>query len=783
MAGRERKERGMPAPPPPSWWPRILIATLLLGTAGWAARTIRLETELLALLPQDLAAVRGLDSFSRQFASDREVILVAEESMSGEEREAAFNKLRVALPSVPGVEKVSPHGAAGLEDGPTLAAWIAWNLQPEQFGEITERLEPEAVREKLAALPGVLAGALDVEDLAMHQFDPLGLLPTPTNGEDAAAAWQEAPGSALTITATRPLIEFQDCVDFCDAVRRQVEAALPGEKRLLLTGRPAFTAEISQQMRRDMQLMITVAVGLAGAAFWAFYRSFRPLLWILPGQFLALGVALTGARLGVGSLNVISMGFGCILLGISMDYSILVYHHFASELRGDQAVWRRLRRGIWFSAATTAAAFLVLTFSSLPGLRQLAWLVASGLLAAAWSATWLLPAVWIRRPPRTLPFIQQASNRLASVMEKWGPAMVMVTLLAGVALSWRVLRQPLLLYAPDLNRFQSDTSNAWRGQLLLTRQDAGSDDAIFLVQAASWDAVHKAAVELTSRFPGVKTPLYSGLIPAPEHQRANRLRWPADRSAILRTAFEEAGLGAEWSRTTLEFCAALNAAASEQAGAFAAIAPLLEKLNHEDSTGCRAVVRIPGAAEHPVPPAGLTIPGALVLPVSWVALREELNAGSVRDLTRLGGGAMAAILILCYLAHRSLRLVLLNVAALACAVLLLAALLAVTGTQLSILSLLCLPLLLGLVVDYSLHVLMTLEHEHYDLRRLYGQIGAPILLTGIASAIGFGAPMLTSQPALRNFGLVMDLGILSAIISCLFLLPVLARWWRPRDPS
>jgi predicted RND superfamily exporter protein len=120
-------------------------------------------------------------------------------------------------------------------------------------------------------------------------------------------------------------------------------------------------------------------------------------------------------------------------------------------------------------------------------------------------------------------------------------------------------------------------------------------------------------------------------------------------------------------------------------------------------------------------------------------------------------------------------MLLLNIAALAMALLVFAALLALTGTRMSALSLLCVPLLFGLVVDYSLHVLMAVEHNDGDFKKLYAHIGAPILLTGLASCIGFGAPMLTSQPALQNFGLVMDLGILSAVGACLFLLPVLAR--------
>ncbi len=769
----------MSEPSSPKWWPRIAVICILLVAAAWAAKTIRLETELLALLPQDLPSVRGLDGFSRQFASDREVIIVADETMPPAEREEALRKLRPVLAAIPGAESVTAPGEEWLSQAPTLAAWMVWNLPPEQFRKVAAALQPEPVRKKLAELPDILAGALDAEELALHQFDPLGLLKAlSSEGNEGASQWKEQAPVSLTITAAKPLIEFQDCVDFCSAVQRAVETTLPGEKRLLLTGRPAFTSEISQQMRRDMMLMIGVAMALVSAAFWAFYRALKPLHWILLGQFLALGVALIGARLGVGSLNVISMGFGCILLGISMDYSILVYHHFASGFRDDIAVWKRLRRGIWFSAATTAAAFLVLAFASVPGLRQLAFLVACGLLASAWFATWLLPAAWMPKPPKTLPFIQHASDRVAMVMEKWGTPLLVVALIVGCFAGWHVVRDPMSFYAPDLNRFQPDTSVAFRGQMMLAKQDPSANDAIYLVQAPTWDAVKQAADELVSRFPGTAPSPLAALIPATARQAANAPLWPAGVGAQLKGAFDEAGLGEEWTKSTMQFSAALTSAAAGNKDAFVAIAPMLSKLTRQDSAGCRTVVRIPGAAETPVPAAGLKIPGAEVMPVSWVALKQDLNTRSAGDLRRLGGGVLAAILVLCYFAQRSVRMVLLNIAALAIAMLLLAALLVVTDTQLSALSLLCVPLLLGLVVDYSLHVLMALEHDGGDLRKLYAHIGAPILLTGLASCIGFGAPMLTSQPALRNFGLVMDLGIIAAVISCLFLLPVLARWTR-----
>jgi predicted exporter len=206
---------------------------------------------------------------------------------------------------------------------------------------------------------------------------------------------------------------------------------------------------------------------------------------------------------------------------------------------------------------------------------------------------------------------------------------------------------------------------------------------------------------------------------------------------------------------------------------------MLDTLASESRGVVTAVVRLPGAAAHPVPPGGFPPSFFEVLPVSWIALQDELSVQARHDLTRLGGWMLAALVVLCAMAQRSVRLVVLNMVALAVALFVLVALLAVTGTAMSPLSLLAIPLLFGLVIDYSLHILMALEHSNGDLRHTYSHLAAPVVLTGLSSAIGFGAPMLTGQPALQSFGLVMDFGILAAVTTCLFVLPPLYHESRP----
>ncbi|MGH8490273.1 MAG: hypothetical protein ACREXS_15740, partial [Gammaproteobacteria bacterium] len=151
--------------PASGWFARITAVLVVLSGAVWAGWTIRLETEILALFPRELPSVRGLDQFQRQFTSDREVILVAEDTLPATAREGVFQKLRPVLAALPGVESVAAPGDEWLRAAPELAAWAIWNLPAERFSRVVAALGPGPVRARLDELPSVLTGALDPEEL------------------------------------------------------------------------------------------------------------------------------------------------------------------------------------------------------------------------------------------------------------------------------------------------------------------------------------------------------------------------------------------------------------------------------------------------------------------------------------------------------------------------------------------------------------------------------------------------------------------------------------------
>src|SRR5204863_263811 len=118
--------------------------------------------------------------------------------------------------------------------------------------------------------------------------------------------------------------------------------------------------------------------------FWLAHRRITPMLWLL-----TLLAAILVATLGIGGLifgtvNVVSLGFAGILLGLAVDYGVVHYQEaLASPNATIPEIRRAIRPSIFWAAVTTISAFLVLNFGGMPGLAQLGSLVAIGVFLSA----------------------------------------------------------------------------------------------------------------------------------------------------------------------------------------------------------------------------------------------------------------------------------------------------------------------------------------------------------------------------------------------------------------
>ncbi len=380
---------------PRSWWWLLLTIPVALGLAR-----LHFDVEVLNLLPGELPVVQGLKSYQQAFADARELIVTVEGS-SAEETETAARLFATRLRSRPDLVARVTWQPVWMEN-PSLSTEILasiWlNQPPDQFRSVTQRLAPEHRAEVLEESRQLLTTSFSPAQIGMRSYDPYGLMQLPDaamqgvpsigTGDELFSS-REGKLRLLFVEAKPDILSYRACLKWLEEIRTEMRSAMqggdfPAGVTWHATGRPAFVTEIAGGMENDMAGSAGGTLATIGILFWLTHRRLRPLVWLLV-LLMALLVGTTAfGGLLLGGLNVVSLGFASILLGLAEDFGIVIYQESRSHPELDATALRReVAPGIFWSAVTTAGAFLILNLSALPGLAQLGSLVAIGILLAA----------------------------------------------------------------------------------------------------------------------------------------------------------------------------------------------------------------------------------------------------------------------------------------------------------------------------------------------------------------------------------------------------------------
>jgi predicted RND superfamily exporter protein len=97
----------------------------------------------------------------------------------------------------------------------------------------------------------------------------------------------------------------------------------------------------------------------------------------------------------------------------------------------------------------------------------------------------------------------------------------------------------------------------------------------------------------------------------------------------------------------------------------------------------------------------------------------------------------------------------------------------------NILNLMALPLLLGMGVDFSIHMQLALRRYRGDVRAAHRSVGRALLLAGSTTIAGFASLGFSTNAGMASLGQVCALGITLALVISVYLLPV---WWKMWTP-
>lgn len=762
---------------------------------------LRLETDILATLPAEVPEVRALKLLRDGFAGGSDLIIALEAEDEATSEELTTNlaeRLRKRTDLVKEVRWAQPMEAQA-ESGAALLAWCVQNADPVKLKEVQARLEGDGAKAQLQKALKAVGGSLDAEKVQRASYDPLGLL----DSLDTSAAGalegslfglvsEDGAFRVLMVTPATGVGNYKAAGAWLEQMKGEIAQVTKDQAvTVRYTGEPAFQAEIGAGIEKDMSSTIGMTEVFIALLFWIMFRRLKPLMWIQGLVMLSMVLTLGFGGLIVGKLSIMSLGFAAIVLGIIVDYAVLIIQEARQHPQLDAKALRKLAApGIAAGACTTAVVFLSLLFSGLPGLAEMGLLVAIGVIVGLGVMVFFAPKLAAGKQMEQMVTTRPAwhSNR--------GIAMAgTLILVLGIAGTFAVKGMPSFLTSAEaLRPTKSEAMDTFQWvQERLGRNTEASVPVLITGPAADLRAKTEAlSVKLDAAVKAgtlVRHMMPTMLVSDPQAQAANKafIEWLLREQPRLEKEIDAAGFTEAAMGLLRGVCGVWKAGDTE-----AAAASILHRIL---ATGERAENADMAKGEGVVL-ASVSLPGTPGLPdraklaelqkiltpdtgawvAGWETLGGALSSLVRQDLNKQLMPIVGLIALTLFITFRRWRDLVLSVLLLAGGLGALAATMSLLGQGWNLASLAAIPLLLGTGIDYGIHILLALQRTGNDIRTVQATTGRAVFFSGMTTVIGFSSLFFAGNRGISSLGLACCLGTLWILMIVLWLLPHWRAW-------
>jgi len=761
-----------------------LLALTLLG--GWLALQVRMEEDIAVMLPDSDPAFATSYRLLTKAPFSRSVLIDLEAPEEGQVALLAQTAERVrARLETPWISQVigglSMESGARLLDGlflhmPQLfteedAAGLAGKMAPEQVGETLQNSlytlsgpeglwlkrwlskDPLAFRNQVFRKLAAVAVLPDVgiEDGAL--IDPTGrhtllLAETPVSMEDSPASEQ--------------LLQYLDEV---------IAETVPDTLIAHVVCAHRYTVANAKTIKRDLVVVFVCStVGLI-AVFVLLLRHWRAVfVFLIPLLAILAGVLATAAAFH--TISVMTVGFGAVLLGISVDYGLHVFFALGRPQSDRAGYMARLAVPMIVSCATTVGVFAVLLWSGLPIQRQLsvfsiAGLVMALVLALAWLPHWMAE----RKIGRWMSIPVAGGKRRRWVVVLW-LGLLVACLPSCLRVSFDGDLRNVGLTPEDVLADEYCVRDVWgdpRGQALVVA-DSGDVQATLEMN----EQVYAQLSELWG--PGELVSL-APLLPSRATQKANLARWQRfwhedGRLDRLRGTLNTQGraLGFKEDAFAPFFQWVEQDREPFEVAEFRQIAgSMLDLLflSRSEGLGLISLVADNERTIEAFGASGLELPpGVEAISQQWFAsiLRSSLE----EDFQRFLLTASVVVVIVLAVTLRRLSQIVLCLLPAVTGLAVMLAVMGLLGMKVNMFNIAASVLVMGLSIDYGVFI----------VRRPPGQDGAAeqaVVTSALTTLCGFGALSLARHPAMFSLGITVVLGIIPAMVCALLVIPAIQR--------
>ncbi len=724
----------------------VVVWVVLTAALGLAATGVRIDPEVVRLLPRDDAAQRLLDTYG---AADKDLnyLIVV---------------LRAADPfAVSGLQALEEADRAISADPLVVSAVTPLNLP-------AFRLDGERLQLGPALADGrAPASAAEAERVRAALRD----------APEARNLVLAADGTALALLYAVAVIP--DYQRFLASIEPALDR-LREHYRVTLAGWIPLHQATLAALHRDPPILGLLAVGVL-------VLTLLVALGRLPVTMAVVAVAASAAVWSTGLMRLTGVPIGIItlvvpILVIALTSSYGVHLAFRSG-RGShdvQAAAAAVIRPVTLAAATTIAGFLTLVLSSVPRLREFGLISAAGVAIGASLCLTVLPAalrqIHVRPNPGrsggVLAFLQRVAVNLTARPQAAliGAALVLVLFAAAV---------PAIRYETDFAGHVRGESDAVAANASFMRDFGGFIDLNLTLQAPDDTTRYFTHPHVLAAVEALEARLDS-------HADVSHLSSFTTSVAALRRA---AGASPDpltaADRPFIELAARLSALAAEARSG--------PGLGDDGQTLTSRLWVLDGSTGGYLYERGMselaafvrqavdeTLPEVQAEMWGWSMFTLRLSELLRRDQIVTTISSMVLVVLLTAVALRSFLLGLAALAPLAIGIMATAALMAATGLPFDALSVMVASLAIGIGIDDALHLLVWYQRERAGgagpqqaVRAAVAHAGCPILVTSAAICFGLLALVGSTFVPVARFGLLLSVAIVATTAGALTVLPAL----------
>jgi uncharacterized protein len=841
--------------------PTVLFALILAIAAGfYTARHFSINTDINTLISSNLDWRQRDNQFGEAFDRDRTILAVVD-APTPELTSAASKALAQKLSDdTRHFESVEPLGSGEFFEKNGLLF-----LPVAQVGRVTGQFESAApLIEIMAGDPSIrgLTGALETGLAGVRRGQikldsterPFNLIAQTVesvlNKGSGTFSWRElVSDKPLTDSDRRAFIEFKPILDYnalepgkdaTDAIRLAArELNFPSEygARVRLTG-PVPIANEEYATVQDGAIVNGIGTVLVVLVIlWMALHSSKIIFAVFVNLFIGLSITTAIGLMMVGSLNLLSIAFAVLFVGLGVDFGIQFSVRYRSErFKNDDLMLaleeaaRRAAVPLSLAAMATASGFLCFLPTDYKGISELGEIAGAGMLVAFTTSITVLPAMLrLLNPPGEKEPVGYAF--LAPVdhfLEKHRVPIIVGTLLvavAGLPLLYflRFDFNPINLRSPrvesiatflDLRKDPNTGANAIN---VMTNSDADAKkiaerlEKLPEVLSVRWlDSFvpedQPAKLRLIGQGARVLNPaLNPDSIDAPPMDAENVDALKGSAASLRKVAGDAKGPGAVASRRLADALAKLaetDQATRDKAQAIF-VTPLklvLDQLKNSLQAQPVSLKTLPanlvnswktkdGLQRVEALPRGdpndndtlrkfasavlLAEPNAIGGPVSILKSGDTV----VKAFIHAGIFALVVISLLLWAALRRITDVLLTLVPLLVAGAVTMEICVLIGLPLNFANIVALPLMLGIGVAFKIYYVTAWRSGRTNL--LQTSLTRAIFFSALTTATAFGSLWLSSHPGTASMGKLLALSLVTTLAAVLLFQPALMG--KPRD--